>query len=171
MAVVPFETLPADARVWVFASDRALSPEQAELLLATVDGYLGEWKAHGQPLTCARDWRDGRFLAIAVDQSDAYASGCSIDGMFRVLQQLQHRLGASLLGGGRVFYRAADGSIASVTRDAFPEQDVSRTTQVFDTTVATVGEWKTRFETYAGTSWHAALLPNASRAASITERT
>jgi hypothetical protein len=140
-------------------------------LLGTVDGYLAEWRAHGQPLTCARAWRDSRFLAIGVDQSDAYASGCSIDGMFRVLQQLQQRLGASLLGGGRVFYRAADGAIESVTRDEFPGRDVSAETRVFDTTVATVGEWQTRFETYAGTSWHAALLPKSTRAASITERT
>jgi hypothetical protein len=171
MPVVPFETLSPDARVWVFASDRALSAEQAELLLATVDGYLADWKAHGQPLTCARDWRDGRFLAIGVDQSDAYASGCSIDGMFRVLQQLQQRLGASLLGGGRVFYRAGDGSIQSVTREEFPDRDVSGETRVFDTTVATVGEWRTRFESYAATTWHASLLRSDSRAASITERT
>jgi hypothetical protein len=172
MAVVPFETLPADARVWVFASDRPLSAEQAELLLGTVDEYLVGWRAHGQPLTCGRAWRDGRFLAIAVDQSDAYASGCSIDGMFRVLQQLQQRLGASLVGGGRVFYRdAASGTIQSVTRDAFGELGLPDTTRVFDPTVATVGEWSTRFETYAADSWHGALLRNSPRAASITERT
>src|SRR5271168_2293589 len=78
MPAVPFETLPASARVWVFASDQPLTSEQAELLLGVVDEYLGEWRAHGQPLTCAREWRESRFLAVGVDQTDAYASGCSI---------------------------------------------------------------------------------------------
>ena len=165
MPVVPFDTLPASARVWVFASDRPLAAEQAELLLGAVDEYLTEWRAHGQPLTCARAWRDSRFLAVAVDQTDAYASGCSIDGLFRTLQQLQHRLGASLIGGGRVFYRGPDGTVQSVARDEFTHLGESRAvtgaTRVFDPTVATAGEWTARFEADAATSWHAALLPDA----------
>ena len=40
----------------------------AAKLLAAVDAYLMQWKAHGHPLTAARDWRDDRFLAIGVDQ-------------------------------------------------------------------------------------------------------
>jgi hypothetical protein len=171
MAVIPFERLPPDARVWVFASDRALAPEQTELLLGAVDEYLAGWRAHGQPLTCGRAWRDGRFLAIGVDQSDAYASGCSIDGMFRVLQQLQQRLGASLVGGGRVFFRDADGAIQSAGRSEFGELGLPETTRVFDPTVATVGEWSARFETSAASSWHASLLRSSARAASMTERT
>lgn len=158
MPVVPFETLDTDARVWVFGSDRPLGAEQTELLLTTVDAYLAEWRAHGEPLTCARDWQYGRFLAVAVDQSDAYASGCSIDGMFRVLQQLQQQLGVSLLGGGRVFYRGPDGAIQSVARVDFSERDMPASTSVFDLTVPTVGEWRTGFE-------------RELRAASMTDRT
>jgi hypothetical protein len=171
MGAVPFETMPADARVWVFASDRPIEGEQAELLLGAVDQYLAEWKAHGHGLTCARAWRDGRFLAIAVDQRDAFASGCSIDGMFRVLQQLQQQLGASLVGGGRVFYRRPDGTIACVDRNAFSELDLPGTTPVFDQTVATVGDWRSRFETQAASSWHSALLRSASRADAMSART
>jgi hypothetical protein len=163
MPVVPFETLPANARVWVFASDAPIAGEQAELLLGVVDDYLGAWRAHGQPLTCGRVWRDDRFLAVAVDQTDAYASGCSIDGLFRTLQQLQQRLGASLVGGGRVFYRTSGGAVTSVARDEFArlgeEGQVTGATAVFDPTVATAAEWATRFETEAASSWHAQLLP------------
>ena len=165
MPSVPFETLPASARVWVFACDQPLAGEQAELLLGTVDEYLNEWRAHGQPLTCARAWRDGRFLAIGVDQTDAYASGCSIDGLFRTLQQLQRQLGASLVGGGRVYYRDETGAVRSVARDAFAQLAesgaVTGATRVFDPTVATAGEWAERFETDAAASWHAALIPEA----------
>jgi len=165
MPAVPFETLPATARVWVFASDQPLTIEQAELLLGVVDEYLGEWRAHGQPLTCAREWRESRFLAVGVDQTDAYASGCSIDGLFRTLQQLQLALGASLVGGGRVYYRGPNGAIESVARDEFAQLGESGTvtgaTRVFDPTVATAGEWTSRFEADAATSWHAALLPDA----------
>ena len=104
MPLVPFHTLPDDARLWVFGASDPIKGERALPLLAAVDEWLANWKAHGEPLTCARDWRDDRFLGIGVDQSTAGASGCSIDALFRVLQDLQGTLGTSLLGGGRVFF-------------------------------------------------------------------
>jgi hypothetical protein len=160
--VVPFDALPDDARVWVFASESPLKGGSAHRLLDEVDRYLEQWRAHGQPLTCARTWRDDRFLAVGVDQTDAYASGCSIDGLFRVLQALRPVLGASLLGGGRVHYRDERGAIQSASREEFANLGarggVTAETRVFDPTVATVAEWRQRFETDAGQSWHGALL-------------
>ena len=162
MSRVDFAALPDEARVWVFAADQPVQGQQAARLLAGVDEFLDHWAAHGQPLTCARDWREDRFLAVAVDQRDAHASGCSIDGLFRVLRALEPQLGATLLTGGRVLYRDRHGHIRSATRDDFglmsTRGEVSATTPVFDTTVATAGGWRARFEQPAAESWHAALL-------------
>jgi hypothetical protein len=171
MPVVPFDALPASARVWVFASDRALSGPDRSRLLGAVDAYLGNWRAHGQPLTCARVWRDDRFLAVGVDQTPAYASGCSIDGLFRALQALRPILRTSLVTGGRVFYREA-GEIRSVSQDEFTDLSmtgaVTAETSVFDLTVSTAGEWRERFTIAAGRTWHQALL---AAGASIRTRT
>ena len=162
MPLVPFDSLPDDARVWVFAADRPVTGSAAERLLGEVDAFLARWQAHGSPLTCAREWRDDRFLAIGVDQSTAGASGCSIDGMFRVLQGLERQIGASLVGGGRVSFRDAGGEILSASRDEFSELAaagrISADTPVFDATVATRRDWHDRFERRAGESWHAGLL-------------
>ena len=162
MPVVPFDALSDGARVWVFASDRPLVGPDRTRLLGAVDAYLSNWRAHGQPLTCARAWREDRFLAVGVDQTTAYASGCSIDGLFRALQALRPFLRTSLVTGGRIFYRDRTSDIHSVTRDEFTELSashaVSADTPVFDMTVSTVGEWRQRFATAAGRSWHQALL-------------
>jgi hypothetical protein len=162
MPRVDFRSLPDDARVWVFAADHPLADPAAGRLLGEVDRFLDAWAAHGQPLTCARDWRDDRFLAIAVDQRDAHASGCSIDGLFRVLKGLEGQLGASLLVGGRVLYRDGSGTVHMVSRDEFStlatQGTVSGETRVFDATVSTAGAWRERLERPAAESWHAALL-------------
>src|SRR5881392_1264020 len=121
MPSVAFDTLPDDARVWVFASDRPLRGREAEQLLAEVDRFLSQWKAHGLPLRCAREWRDDRFLAIGVDVDAENASGCSIDGLFRTLQQMERTIGSRLIGGGRVFYRVGS-EIRAATRDEFIQQ-------------------------------------------------
>src|SRR5690349_16386208 len=139
MPRVPFDTLPSDARVWVFGAAADLDSSRSDRLLAAVDEFLSHWNAHGSPLACARDLRDGRFLAIGVDQSTAGASGCSIDGLFRTLARLEPELGTTMLGGGRVYYRDEDGSVKAATRKQFNELaregKVSADTPVFDTSL------------------------------------
>lgn len=163
MPLVPFASLPPDARVWVFAASRPLTDDEAAGLLAPVDAYLAQWKAHGDPLTVGREWRDARFLVVGVDQRAAGASGCSIDALYRTLQQLEGPLGTSLVAGGRVFWRASDGSVQGGTRDTFAAAaargEVTRTTIVFDTNVVSAAQYAEGFVRAAGESWHAHLLP------------
>ncbi len=94
MSVVQIEDLPDSSRTWVFGSDRTLDAGQSKTLMAEVDPFLQQWKAHGAELTVGRSWRYGRFLTVAVDQSTAGASGCSIDGLFRALKSLEPRRSA-----------------------------------------------------------------------------
>jgi hypothetical protein len=164
MPLTRFEDLPDSARTWVFGSDKTLDESATDALLPDVDRFLAQWHAHGAPLTVGRDFRYGRFLTVAVDQSTAGASGCSIDGLFRALKNLESRLGASMVTSGLVFYRDKNGTIQSVDRERFTalgaEGKIQPDTQVFDPTVTTLGEWRARFELQAAQSWHAGLLPD-----------
>ena len=163
MPLVRMEDLPDNSRTWVFGADRDVEASSAKLLLREVDRFLSEWHAHGAPLTVARDWRDNRFLTVAVDQSTAGASGCSIDGLYRALKSLEPKLGASLVTSGLIFYRDANGRIDSVDRERFAtlsaQGEITTDTRVFDPTVTTLREWRARFELNAEDSWHAKLMP------------
>ena len=162
MPVTTFQALPDDARVWVFAAAAPIDDVDSAKLLAAVDMYLRQWKAHGHPLTSAREWRDERFLVIGVDQRTEGASGCSIDGLFRMLQDLEKALGASMVGGGLVFFRGPGDLVCSLSRDDFEflakKGGADRSTVVFDTTVTTAADYRARFETTAANTWHAQLL-------------
>jgi hypothetical protein len=155
---IDFAQLPDDARVWVFGASHPISADGETDLLNSVDAWLDQWAAHGAPLTCARDWRDGRFLVVGVDQRSAGVSGCSIDALFRVLQQVQGTLGTSFLGGSRVFFRNGEDQLACAERAEFAAAP-GLTTQsiVYDTAVTTADAYRTRFELPLGESWHAAL--------------
>lgn len=163
MPLVPFDTLPDSARVWVFACDRPLDDNATCRLLGEVDRFLAHWQAHGHPLDGARDWRHDRFLTVAVDQRTAGASGCSIDGLYRALRALQDALGVDLLTGGVLYYRDRGGDVAAVTRRDFTalaaRGEVNRDTIVFDLTVDSLGQWRDRFEAPASAGWHVRLIP------------
>jgi len=162
MPIVPFESLPPESRIWIFASDRPLDGAESGRLLGEVDAYLERWQAHGEPLRTARHWSDAHFLVIGVDPRTANASGCSIDGLFRQLQRLQDEIGARLIGGGRVFYRDASGAPRLASRDEFSTLarggEVTQETPVFDTSLTTLGAWSDGFERPAGEAWTRALL-------------
>ena len=163
MPVTDFGSLPGDARVWVFAAAAPLDDIDEKRVLAAVDAHLLQWKAHGHPLTSARDWREERFLAVGVDQRTEGASGCSIDGLFRTLQGLEPAIGTTLVAGGLVFFRGPGDVVCSLSREDFEllgrNGGATRETAVFDTTVTTAEAYREGFERRAGDSWHAALLP------------
>jgi len=162
MPVVTFDTLPDTARVWVFASDRPLRGQEADMLLSGVDRFLAQWKAHGAPLRCAREWTDDRFVAIGVDPTAEQASGCSIDGLFRGLQSLESELNTRLVAGGRVFYRDANGHAQTTRRADVPalsaRAELTLDSMVFDTSVTTAADWRSRFERPARDTWVASLF-------------
>jgi hypothetical protein len=158
MSCVPFEQLPADARLWVFAAERPLADAERERVLEVVDDFISQWSAHNRPLTTARDLRYDQFVFVAVDERAAGASGCSVDALVRQMKGLQSELGVELVNHAPVLYRDGDG-IARVARDQFAELadggQISKETVVFDNTVTTVGAVREgRWELPVAESWH-----------------
>ena len=159
MPQVRFDELPEDARVWIFAAERALAPGEKERLLAHVDRFIGQWAAHDTPLTAARELRYDRFLFVAVDQRMAGPSGCSIDALVRQMKGLEQALGVELVNHAPVVFRAGD-EIRRVRRDQFAALasagEVGPRTTVFDNTLTRLGDVRAgRWETPAANTWHA----------------
>jgi hypothetical protein len=163
MPVIPFTELPATSRVWLFGAAAEIDEIDERRVLATVDSFLITWQAHGQPLWSARDWRDGRFLAVGVDTAREGASGCSIDGLFRALKGIEGGIGTTLLDNSLVYYRDEADFVHAVSRDDFAmlgrRGHVGPDTRVMDLSITDVATYRTTFERRAKDSWHAALLP------------
>ncbi len=162
MPITQFDSLPDSSRVWVYGASAELGASAAEALLKHVDQYLEHWAAHGAALVSGRHWSENRFLTIAVDQKREGASGCSIDGLFRTLKGLESEVGAQLVTSGLVYFRDNTGKVQAVTRDAFTDLGsdgkIDGETEVFDTSVVTLGEWRGRFSSRAADSWHGSLM-------------
>lgn len=152
-----FAALPDDARLWVFAADRAVDGGDADALLARVDAFLDQWNAHGDPLMAARRWDEDRFLLVAVDERSVPPSGCSIDALHRVLKEFESQRGVGLTDHIHVLWRDADGRVVRTARPDFArmarEGEVDLDTPVFDTTLTRKGAL-TGFEVPAGEAWH-----------------
>lgn len=166
MPLIPFDQLPDHARLWTFAASRRLTDQEASPFLAATDEFLDSWSAHRVPLATAREWRHNQFLFVAVDEAAAGASGCSIDGLVRFMRDAEQQLGVLFTDNSPIWFRAADGSIESVSRDEFRRRAgqgaVSPDTVVFDNTIPTAGALRQGdWEIPALRSWHRkAFFPN-----------
>lgn len=158
MPHIPFDRLPSDARLWIFAAERPLTPSESSRVLEETDAFINQWVAHGVPLTAGRDLRHDQFVLVGVDERAAGVSGCSIDALVRRMQQLETVLGLELINNGPVLYREGD-AVVRVSRDRFAELaaagTVSPNTQVFDNTLTRVGDLLAgKWEVKAAESWH-----------------
>jgi hypothetical protein len=160
MPVTTLDALPDHSRIWIFVADQPVT--DATVLLAAVDAHLAEWKAHGRPLLCAREWRDDRVLIVAVDEAASGASGCSIDGLFRTIARVQSQVGADVLGSGRIAWRDGDGVVQVATRAVFEQRAragaIGTDTRVLQTLTENLGEWRHAGEVSLAESWAAALV-------------
>ena len=158
MPRIPFDELPSDARLWIFAAERPLTPAEKSRVLEETDSFIFQWSAHGVPLTAGRDVRYDQFVLVGVDERAAGVSGCSIDALVRRMQQLESALGLELVNNTPVLYREGD-AIERVSRDRFAELAAAGTvglnTRVFDNTLSRVGDLQAgKWEVKAAEAWH-----------------
>ena len=159
MPLIAFDELPDDARLWAFAASRRLTEDEAVRLLAATEPFLAGWAAHRTPLATAHEWRFNQFLFIAVDETAAGASGCSIDTLMSFVRELEQQLEVRFTDHGSVWFRDQAGAIQCATREEFQrivdEGAIGPDTAVFDNTIQTVGALRDgRWEVPASRSWH-----------------
>lgn len=85
---VEFDQLPSHARVWIYISDRQITPRDAALIDGALRAFTAEWAAHGAPLKSSYRISEDRFVLLAVDEEAHGASGCSIDTSVNAMKRI-----------------------------------------------------------------------------------
>ena len=76
---VNFDELPLQSRVWVFQSNRIMSPSEQSSIDAAVKQFIQKWSTHGVQMLASHVLYHNCFVVIAADEQKQAASGCSID--------------------------------------------------------------------------------------------
>ena len=103
--LVDFHTLPEDSRIWIYASENALTEDQQSHILTYIAEHLKGWNAHKVALTAGVTILENHFIVVALDEGKNGASGCSIDTLQKTIQELEKELSISLMNRLNVFCR------------------------------------------------------------------
>lgn len=152
-----FNDLPETSRVWVYQANRSFSEEEFTELRSLLDEFITQWTAHGSQLKAGYDLPYNRFIVIALDQSQASASGCSIDASVRFIQSLEEKFKVELLDKMNVSYKQGEFVAYKPLQDfrkMAKEKAVSGNTIVFNNLVTNKHEYLHHWEVPASESWH-----------------
>lgn len=156
------DRLPSQSRVWIYGAERELSEVEATTIRTELQSFVANWVSHRNELNAGADVLHDRFLVIAVDETQAEASGCSIDGSVHFLQDLGAKMEIDFFNRMIFSYRDASGAIHTVPRDEFKIRyksgQLENDTIVFDPLVKELGELRQIFERPLEDSWHSRMV-------------
>lgn len=149
------------SRVWIYQSDRKLTDQEVAAIQPELDRFATGWTAHNNQLKAKGEVRYNRFFILIVDESQAGASGCSIDKSVHFMQQVQQHLGINLFDRFNLAYREGE-EVLSLPRHGFEDKlkdgSINKETIVYNNLVQNLTELETKWEVPFKDSWHIQLF-------------
>ena len=156
-----YEELPPQTRVWIYQANKPISEDQQAVIQKEIEAFVRQWTAHNVALRAHGALRNGLFIVLMVDESQAGASGCSIDTSVQFIQYLEQKYGLSLLD-RMTFSYEKEGAIHTASRDEFADLfqagAIDQNTIVFDNLVKTKSDLEKSWRKKLGESWHQRML-------------
>lgn len=158
-----FIDYPAEARVWVFMAERSLTIPEMLVVDTYLQQFVPQWKAHGDALKADFELIDNQFVVIAVDETPAAATGCSIDSMTRFIKEIERKLGISFSNRMLISYiendQIATESLANF-KQKVKEGSITKNTIVYNNSVSNLSDFWDHWKEPIQDSWAANLLPD-----------
>ncbi len=102
--------MPPNAKVWIYASDKIISPTTLTIINQKVAPFIQNWTAHQNQLKAEFAVLFNCFLVFMVDEGVHEISGCGIDKLTHLIREIDaeanlnlfNRMGVQLLENNEV---------------------------------------------------------------------
>lgn len=153
---IPFEQMPPNARLWVYAANRKLNSTEQELITAKGVDFVMGWTAHQQQLKAAFTILHDIFLVIAVDENHNEVSGCGIDKSVHFMQEIDREYNINLFNRIQIELLVNDDVMLTNKQKLavmLQEGAVNEQTIMFNKTVTNKDSFDTHFQLTLSQSW------------------
>jgi len=155
------DTLAPESRVWVYQGSRPFTAEEQKQLAPIIDRFAEGWVSHNRQLKAKGYILLDQFIVLMVDESQAGASGCSIDKSVHFVQAIEREFQINLFD-RMTFTVWQDDQVKTFPRAAFKaaytEGQINDQTFVFNPLVNTKMELENRFICTLEESWHKRMV-------------
>lgn len=149
------------SRIWIYQAKEEIEPTILPKIKTELDRFVQQWVSHSNALRADATIHHNRFLILMVDESQAGASGCSIDKSVHFIKDLERQYDLNLFD-RMTFTYEKDGQIYAADRDTFADLykngEINDDTIVFDNLIKTKGQMQTEWRKKLGDSWHTRMV-------------
>ena len=160
--LVDFKLLSDSSKLWVFQSDKIISPSNQKILINEISPFLTDWSSHGAEIKSSFEIRYDLFLIISVDEEINSASGCSIDKLTNFIIQISDEIGVDFFNRLNVAYKSDYEKInlrsLSDFKTLIAEGKINEESIVFNNLIKTKKDYIEQWEVQLKNSWHKTLL-------------
>lgn len=153
-----YDQLAPESRVWIYQSNRVLTEEEVAQMNDRLQQFALQWVSHNRALQAFAGVYHNRFIVLMVDETQAGASGCSIDSSVRFLKSIEADFQLHLFDRTTFLYLDKEGSIRQANMNEFQEAyqkgSIDDNTLVFDNLVATKNAFEQDWKKPLAKSWH-----------------
>ena len=137
--MISYHTLSDTSKVWIYQSTRRFKDDEVEVIRSKVKDFATQWVSHSQQLQAYGEVFHNQFIVFIVDETQAGASGCSIDSSIHFLQSLEREYDLDLFDRMKFCY-IKENQVHTVDkttfRAAYQSGKITKETKVFDNLVA-----------------------------------
>ena len=81
----------ADSKVWIFQSNRNHTEKECEEINMQMHNFYSQWQSHGKDVKGWAEILFNRFVVVIADENVSDVSGCSTDGMTRIIKSFENQ--------------------------------------------------------------------------------
>lgn len=158
---VNFDELPLQSRVWVFQSNRIMSPSEQSSIDAAVKQFVQEWSTHGVHMLASHVLFHNCFVVIAADEQKQAASGCSIDSFTALFKAFGTQYNLSFFDRFSIAHKLEDKVVISKLDDfkqLINDGHITQDTLVFNNLINRRQDLFTKWELPLKESWQKRYL-------------
>lgn len=156
-----YSDFPNESKIWIYQTDRELMSSEVKQIKEDGAQFVSQWAAHGSQLKAAFDVLHKRFIVLVADETQAAASGCSIDASMKFIKHLEKCFDLNLFDRMQVAYEQ-DGEVKTADLSSFEQMiqasEITADTIVFNNTIQTFKEFHDKWRVPVQESWHARML-------------
>lgn len=147
------------SRLWIYLAERPLTAQECAWVEGELKQFTNTWTAHNEALKATAEIWNQQAILLLVDESQAGASGCSIDKSVRFLEQLGASLKIDLFDRMRFAWIDEQGNVRFNTLQELPSLVeagiIQQESLMINTLVKTLKEMEEQWLVPLHSSWQA----------------
>lgn len=141
---VPFQQMPSNARVWIYACSESLTDAQSSGIEKDIQLFVEEWLSHKREVNGSGVLLGSRVICLSADETDVDVSGCSIDSSVRFIKSLEEKYGINCFDRSLMVYQDGSDKFQAIDfrkiSSAVEAGELNEDTLIFNLQATTAGQ-------------------------------